>query len=241
LKTVENSLLVEEMTKNARAIRQNIREGKRNDFVNAAEIQLLEQFSDIVIRFVEIDGLVKVMLEIGDNTTHKDIRDAIPNILRWRDEVQKWQSDKIAAKLFHEMKKPTNKEEFLEFFSYSQEHGVSYSKLAERFNENMSRVVVKLAEYHGKTISTEELIEFHSLNQYANSLLSMMNIKDISIEDALEQVAKGNPPFEKGYPVSRYKMIEVLRTWRKNKQHIRVNNVLKKAKELAKKRETGKV
>ncbi|NTV78548.1 MAG: hypothetical protein HGA25_05255 [Clostridiales bacterium] len=83
-------LLVEEETKNAIKIGSEIRNRYEPD------ISYLEQFLDMQIRFVEIDGLVKVMLEIGDKATHKDIREAIPNILKWRDELQDIQSDKIA-------------------------------------------------------------------------------------------------------------------------------------------------
>ena len=147
-------VLVEEKTKKAISIRNEIRGGKKGDFVNAAEIQLLEQLSDIVVRFVEIDGLVKVVIEIGNKTTHKDFRDAIPNILKWRDEVQERQSDKIAAIFFHKMIHPSNKEELLEFLSYSQEHGRSYAKLAEQFNETFSNVLTHVARYHGRSLST---------------------------------------------------------------------------------------
>lgn len=234
-------VLVEEKTKNAISIRNEIRGGEKGDFVNAAEIQLLEQLSDIVVRFVEIGGLVKVMIEIGNRTTHKDFRDAIPNILKWRDEVQEKQSDKIAAKLFHNIPKPTNPEEYLELLSYLQEHGSSYAKLAERSNELIGGILTGISRYHKKEISTEQLIELTSLTQQLNFLLSTLNIKGVDTEYALEQIAAGKPPFEKGYPVSRYKMIEVLRAWRKSKQHIRVNIIREKAKELTKKRGAGKV
>ncbi len=234
-------VLVEEKTKNAIAIRNEIRGGKKGDFVNAAEIQLLEQLSDIVVHFVEIDGLVKVMLEIGNKTTHKDFRDAIPNILKWRDEVQEKQFDKIAAKLFHNIPKPTNPEEFLELLSYLQEHGISYTKLAERTNELIRNILIDISKYHKKGVSTEQLIELTLLTQQLNFILSTLNIKGVDTEYALEQITVGKPPFDKGYPVSRYKMIEVLRAWRKNKQHIMVKNTLKKAKGLQEKRAAGKV
>ncbi len=241
MKIKHDPVLVEETTRNAISIRKEIRGGNKGDFVNAAEIQLLEQLSDIVVRFVEIGGLVKVMIEIGNRTTHKDFRDAIPNILKWRDEVQEKQSDKIAAKLFHNIPKPTNPDEYLELLSYLQEHGSSYAKLAVRNNELIGGILTGISRYHKKKLSTEQLIELTSLTQQLNFLLSTLNIKGVDTEYALEQIEAGKPPFEKGYPVSRYKMIEVLRTWRKGKPHIRVKSALEKAKRSQEKKEADKV
>ena len=225
---VAKSVLAEETTKSAVKIRREI--------INRYEpdISYLEHFLDMQIRFVEIDGLVKVMLEIGDKATHKDIREAIPNILKWRDELQDLQSDKIAYRLFHGMlQKPTNsKDELLEFFSQMQEHGKSYAKLAELFNEVLGNSLTAISVYNKKSISTEELVKLNSLARKTNVMLSALNIKGVDIEYALEQVSAGKPPFQKGYPVSRYKMIEILRTWRKSKQHIMVKNALVKAKKL---------
>jgi len=230
-------LLVEEETKNAIKIGNEIRDKAE------LEISYLEQFSDIAVHFVEIDGLVRVMLEIGDKATHKDIRDAIPKILEWRDEVQDLQSDKIAYRLFYGMlQKPTNsKDELLEFFSQMQERGKSYSKLAELFNQVLSKSLIEIKKYHRmKTITTEQLTQLTSLTRKTNVMLSAMNIKGVDTEYALEQIAAGKPPFEKEYPVSRYKMIEVLRTWRNSKSHIRVKNALEKVKAVEKEKQ-GKV
>lgn len=229
-------LLIEEETKNAIQIGEKIRKEAE------LEIAYLQQFADITIRFVEIDGLVKVMLEIGDKATHKDIRDAIPIILKWRDEAQDLQSDKIAYRLFHEMlQTPTSsKEKILEFLSQMQERGKSYANLAELFNQVLGKSLIEVKRYDGKKISTEQLIKLNSLTQKINVMLSALNIKDVDAEYALERITAGKPPFQKGYPVSRYKMIEVLRTWRKGKPHIRVKNALEKVKAIQEKQK-GKV
>ncbi len=234
---VTKSMLAEETTKSAVKIGREIRNRYEPD------ISYLEQFSDMQIRFVEIDGLVKVMLEIGDKATHKDIREAIPNILKWRDELQDIQSDKIAYRLFHNMlQKPTNsKEELLEFFSQMQERGKSYANLAELFNQVLGKSLIEVKRYYGEKLSTEQLIKLNSLTKQINVMLSALNIKDVDAEYALEQITAGKPPFQKGYPVSRYKMIEALRTWRKGKPHIRVKSALEKAKRLQVKREADKV
>lgn len=218
-------LLTEECTNNATFISSEIR-GE-----NGGTISFLEQSLDITVRFVETDGLVRVMLEIGDKTTHKDIRDAIPNILKWRDEVQEKQSDKNAYRLLHKIQKPSNKDELLELFSQLQEHGVSYTKLAERFNAKVIKLLeVILRDRQKSGMSTEELIAHLSLYTYLNNLIDAMNIRDIDLGDAIEKMATGKPPFEKGDPISRFKMIEVLRTWRKSKLHIAIQNALKKTR-----------
>jgi hypothetical protein len=228
---VAKSVLAEETTKSAVKIGGEIR--NRYEF----DISYLEQFLDMQIRFVEIDGLVKVMLEIGDKATHKDIREAIPNILKWRDELQEIQSDQIAYRLFHKMlQKPTNsKEELLEFFSQMQERGKSYANLAELFNQVLGKSLIEIKKYQGKAITTEQFTQLNALTRQVNIMLSAMTIKGVDTEYALEQIVKGKPPFQNGYPVSRYKMIEVLRTWRKGKPHIRVKNALEKVKAIQEK------
>jgi hypothetical protein len=123
-------------------------------------------------------------------------------------------------------------------FSYLQEHGISYTKLAERFNGMIAKLLEKALIVRQKnSISTEEMIDQSLDMKYANNLLHAMSmsIEAIDLDDALEQMAAGKPIFEKGYPVSRFKMIEVLRTWRKNKLHIATKAALEKAREFEKK------
>jgi hypothetical protein len=224
-------ILTEEGTRDALKIRNKIREGE-----DLLEILLLEQLSDVTIRFVEISGIVRVMVEIGDKTTHQNIRDIIPFVLKLRDRIQDEQSFKIASKLFHRMQQPNNREELLELLSYMQEHGVSYAKLAERFNVIIAKLLEKYLIIHQKVeISTEELVNETEIINFANNLLNALSVIDIDLDDALEQMKAGMPPFEKGYPVSRYKLIEALRTLRKGKQHIMVKNALEKVKAIEKK------
>ena len=83
-------------------------------------------------------------------------------------------------------------------------------------------------------ISTEEMNKMNSSLTSAENLLTALGVNDIDLSVALELIADGNPPFEKGYPVSRWKMIEVLRTWRKGEAHQNVKRVLKKARSLKK-------
>jgi hypothetical protein len=224
-------LLTEECTKSAMHIKNEIRVEN-----GMGEISDIEQLMDITIRFVEIDGLVRVMLEIGDKTTHKDIRAAIPLILKWRDQVRDKQALKVSYNLFHNIQRPTNKEELLELLSYLQEHGVSYTKLAERFNAMIIKSLDAIQNIQQKNeITTEELVYENRYIVYVENLLSALGIKNINLKDSLEQITAGERPFEKGYPVSRFKIIEVLRTWRKNKLHIMTQKALEKVREFEKK------
>lgn len=230
-------LLIEEETKSAIAIGGKIR------LSSTAEISFIEQFLGITIRFVEIEGMIRVMLEIGDKTTHKDIREAIPYILNWRDELRELQSDKIGYQIFHNMlKTPTkNKEWLLELLSQSQERGISYANLAEKINIILSRCLFEVKSYEGKQISTEQLVDLDSITKSVNVIISAFNIEGLVVKEAQENITLGKSPFQKGYPVSRYKMIEILRTWRKSKQHIMVKKTLEKAKKSQEKKATGKV
>jgi hypothetical protein len=184
--------------------------------------------SDITVRFVELDGLVRLMLEIGVGATHKELRKAIPSVLKWRDQLQEKQYDKIADQLLHSMRNPFNKEETLEMYSYFQENGTSYAKLAERINSIAVRYLREILSYRQKRrLSADDVMEEKLLWTHVGKLLDTVGIKDVDLKDALAQLAHGEPPFQKGKPVSRYKMIEVLRYWRKSRLHFAARRAFK--------------
>ncbi|MBC8508215.1 MAG: hypothetical protein ISR58_13885 [Anaerolineales bacterium] len=236
----DEHLLTEETTRNAIKIRSEIKQG-----ANLVELTLLERFSDIKVRFADTGGIVKIMLEIGEKTTHQDIRDSIPFVLGLREQLFKAQSDKIALEFLLKIEQPSNKKELLEFYSQSQEHGISYSKLAKHLNDLVASCLKKHFEIKGKNqIDMEELIALNLSMQYAATLLAAMSVKEEDIwaiiSDGLERLSLGESPFPKDYPIPRYKMIEVLRTWRKNKLHIATQEAIEKARNF-KSKEKGEV
>ncbi len=146
-------------------------------------------------RFVEIDGLVRVMLEIGDKTTHQKLRDTISFVLKLRDQVQDGQSKKIATELYHKMLRPSNKEELLELLSLSCRNMVFLMQSWRTFNGNIVNLLERYLIIHQKDeISNKELIEESELISFANNLLNALSVIDINLDDALEQMKAGMPP-----------------------------------------------
>ena len=223
--------LTEELTSEAKRIKNKVYEDIGWDIYG------LGYLAGVIVRFVEINGLVKVVFELDDNTTHKELRDVIPTMLKIRDKVNGLQDEKIAARMFLNIKHPTRKEEFLELFSYVHENGVSYKKLAERINRMVSDALISTVKIQQKNnITTEELFKQNKSIKFIDNLLGAIGVKNIGVEDAIELIKEGKPPFEEGYPVSRWKLIETLRTWRKGKMHQSVKKVIKKAR--SRKKET---
>ncbi|MCG2786073.1 MAG: hypothetical protein L6461_13300 [Anaerolineae bacterium] len=223
--------LSEELTKKAIKIKRGILQNNTRD-----EVQSLEQYSGITVRFVELDGLVRLLIEISDKTTHQDIRNAIPNILTWRDQLLEKQSDEIGYDLLKKIDRPSNRDELLERFSYQQEHGAKYSDLAEHFNRLVGGCLKKYWEIQQKkSINTDELITMKLTLVYAENLLKAVGLDQQDIlKYGLENLSNKEPVFEKGYPVSRQKMIEVLRNWRKSRLHNAVSSAIEKARQFKK-------
>jgi hypothetical protein len=45
----------------------------------------------VLFRIIEIDNWLRVMIEVDEDTTSKDVRRAIPLALEWRDRLLQWQ------------------------------------------------------------------------------------------------------------------------------------------------------
>ena len=184
----------------------------------------------VLIRLVELDGWIRVMVEVGEDATSRDLRGAIPLALQWRDRLLRWQGPWMGG----------GDTPFLEQLSERQVRGESYRGLADRINERVGELVREFAryidEYNAAKPRFRTMMDFYlwqpTSNQFAldhaRSMLRALRVGDRDVElllsQALHNVRAGLPPFEPGYPVSRDKLIATLRTWRTRPQHtIRVS------------------
>lgn len=227
---LDNDILSEEDTPKAHRVRQKC--------INS-DIQsrtwFLEGETGIYFRLVEINGRVKLVLEIGDNTTNQGIRDIAPLALEYRDLIEDCQLAEIALDLVKRIQHPNSKNELLTHLALRQQNGESYAKLAKFINDNFSKCLYIFSKYQQTRARTiDDLIEE---NQHRNLFVLLSGTfysEDLFtiLKEGVENINSGNPPFEEGYPVSREKMIEVLRTWRKSKYYLAIQEKLSKTKKM---------
>jgi hypothetical protein len=181
--------------------------------------------SGVMVRFIEIDKWLHLMVEIDEDTTSEELRKAIPMALSWRDRLLNWQGPWLRG----------GDNPFLEELLACQESGETYSNLAERINKRISAYLSEynqyLLEYEKMRPSFKTMGDFYSWKpksngfslDHARGVLSALGYKKAIIEDlllaGLENIRAGRPAFEKNYPVSREKIIGVIRRWRIGKKH----------------------
>ena len=190
--------------------------------------------SGMLIRFVEIDGWLRVMLEIDERTTNQNIREAAPLLLEWRDRLIDFQGAWNGGGENH----------FFERLSDMQKHGYSYARLAERLNKQIEKHLNGYIAYrqevdaiHPEEKNKHDKDIFYNIFwlgmksnssslTHAQGVLESLHYKkeDILeiIKDGLESLANGKSIFSKDYPISKFKMIEALRTWRSGKLHLAI-------------------
>lgn len=197
--------------------------------------------SGVLIRFVEIDNWLRVMIELGEDTTSDDLRSAIPLALLWRDKLLESQGPWMRG----------GDNPFLEELSDRHKSGQSYNELANRINQGVAAYLQEFANYlkEFETIkhSFETMLDFYMWQpknnrfsyEHARTLLKALRLKNSEIEEmlkiGLENVQAGEPAFELDYPVSRETLITTLRRWRRGVKH----QVLKKKRTNLTTREEG--
>jgi hypothetical protein len=200
--------------------------GENDDF-------LLEAFknSQVFLHTIEIDDRLHVMIEVGEDTTTEQLRKVIPDALRLRDKLIEFQGAWRAGGI----------NEFLEHLSYRNQHGDSYARLAENINQRIEGYLRDYIAYRKEvdTVHPEFKAEhdrdilYHvfwlgmatkpSALSFAMSLLEGLNFNKQDalriMQNGLRSLSAGESIFLKDYPVTRSKMIQVLRTWRNGKEH----------------------
>ena len=181
----------------------------------------------VFVRLVEIDGWQRVMLELGEDTSHQALRNAIPLALQWRERLFEAQGPWMDG----------GDTPFLEQLSRWNAAGASYGRLAEKINERAAALVREAVEYQAAYEAVQSTItsmvdlvawwktarvEPFALD-HARDLLRAVKVDEHDIQESLQEgmrrIKDGRPPFAKGAPVDRDKMIAVLRTWRSSRDH----------------------
>jgi hypothetical protein len=169
---------------------------------------------------------LSVVIEVDEHTTSAEIREAIPIALRWRDHLLEQQGPWIwggDGGFLYELdrlhKCGTKPKELAEHINKRLAEQV---KQSWSFSQESARIQTTLqteAEYADWLYSEahpDRLLASKSLYR-AKGLLEAVRIED-NIDElltgALARVEAGYPPFEKGSPVSAYRITATLKAWR---------------------------
>ena len=196
-----------------------------------AELFLIQNYklptssNGVLIHVIEIEGHLRVMIDVSENTTHNDLRDAIPLALEWRNRLLEYQGPWLWS----------GENSFLEELHTRHRNGQSYAELAERINQKVTDCLQKYYQYvvaYYKAVQSQfKTLDFPLLKltpnafalDYARMLLQFVSLRDEEISEylqiALERIAAGEQPSDRDYPVSGEKLRETLRSWRQGKKH----------------------
>lgn len=181
----------------------------------------------IILCAETLSGPLRIFIDVGEDTTSEQLRNAIPLALKWRDRLLKFQgryglyTDNSLLKNFEEDQR-TNR--------YTNRGEFSYAEIAEALNYKIAGF---LYEFTGRDQPASDppryvkTLEFHISGieeripdpiERARRLLQVIRFteEDTSffIQDGIEQIQNGKKPFRKGYPVSKEKIRSVLKWWR---------------------------
>ena len=150
--------------------------------------------SSVRIHFLEnpASGRLSVLLEPGPDSTHDEIKAAIPLLLRWRDRLLETQYIEPIG---------------IEILCARHEHGESYGALTKWMNQQLTGAVQRLAESKEYPVPLEVDSVYSPMLLHATGLLRAVGRSKTQIEAilsrALERVAAADHPFDCGQPVSR--------------------------------------
>lgn len=194
--------------------------------------------SGVLIRIIELDDWLHVMIDVGEDSTSRSLRETIPLAIEWRDRLLKWQGPWMRG----------GATPFLEELARLSPAKISYKKLAKRINEKVSALLVEywhyLKELENARPHFKTMLDFYlwhsSFNQFAaehaKDMLVMLGIKaeeaDELIRLGIENIESGIKPFEDDYPISRDKLIRTLRTWSDSRKRIIVQGLGKQQDSL---------
>jgi hypothetical protein len=168
---------------------------------------------------------LSLVLRIDDNTTIQDLRDAAPLVLAMRDRLLEFQGPRDTG----------GSVLFFEHLCRDKAEGESWAKLAKRINSKVAELLQEwanyLIEYQEVAPRFKKFDDFFLWKSHADrfalerarDLMQLMKIPDPEIEtiinDALEEINRGEPPFVDGYPIDADELRSTLRSWMSGKAH----------------------
>jgi hypothetical protein len=183
---------------------------------------------------------LRVAIDVGEFVTSDQLRDAIPLALEWRDKLIEFQgiigigSDypilrDINNDLSHDYKFRT-----IWTAKGGTKTGMTYRDVATAINQIISEWLYESVDKStpvNETFRYKKILKRHIFGieeripdpiERAQKFLKAMRLKDeeieLAISSGLESIKTGNYPFPDDYPLSKKKLISVLKWWRNLQQ-----------------------
>lgn len=158
------------------------------------------------LEITEVDGAITISLRIGQYETARELRQLIPWVLKWRDRAVKWNGGYWKERRWYGVHPKDLQREHLEYWNKMHTGGGG------------NRSYGGVADYLNLLLYTNLFIR--ELDNETRLILDALNFSESEIEtllaDARHNLEHGLPPFPDDYPpVTRDRVISVLRTWRK--------------------------
>lgn len=182
------------------------------------EEELLKYWHPVGVGLEESGGYFYVVMHLREGVTSEDIRRAIPFALKLHDRLEEWQGKQFTYKA-------------KDLLSLHDDKGASYGLIAKSLNRFISDLLVESAEWVRQRNSIQDRLmrqrfiqeSYDTMGQAynldkASDLLRTVRFSDEEIEstiqEGLQNIYAGEPPFADEYPVSRDKVISALKYWR---------------------------
>jgi hypothetical protein len=164
-----------------------------------------------------------IMLEVGENTTARQLHKAVPLAIQWRDRLNEFQGC------------TDNGDLFLQSMQQLFESGKTYAKIADIANARIADLLREWHELAGKNYIRAWQFEYdirvilNALNagqvdvstgksgrRSKNNELKRQKLIDTIIDDGLKQIAEGKEPFDAPQsPISKFNVEYSIKQWRK--------------------------
>ena len=177
----------------------------------------------------EVGDRLEVVIPVAEDARAEDLHDAVTFALAWRDRLIKYQG------CF-----PTKADRFLSILDDAHtksKRRASYATLANFVNENTADVLKSFIAFGGPepirgkdgdewVKAWRKWIEAEPVKNYFEAMDKLKTLRvDVNkdavkqvLDEGIERIKKGLPPFDKGYPVDASKVRETLKYWRKERK-----------------------
>lgn len=183
--------------------------------------------SGIPIRIIEWDNRLHLLLEIREESTHQDLRDALWLAIAWKERLLAWQGPWMGGgrvafmEELHRRHRPPRR---------------SYAVVAEEINQMLASSLQAYYRFFQAFLDARDT--FQTMGDYldwvdrtpgkfglehARDVLEDLGYNSSQIDEvitpALRRIEAGSTPFQPGEPIARDKVRELLRSWRQGATH----------------------
>jgi hypothetical protein len=210
-----------------------------DDFIDSNEDLSLDSRSDVHFHVIRIHGRLHFLMEVGEDTTNQQLRDAIPEALSWSDRLLAYQGIDTPTlqraddwhkegRTYAQIANAWNEwlEQRLEDHIHFEKEMVEWKQHWEDWEKFLSELTPEEASEVPDVARNPIDMEmptsdaFDKARRVLKEFYSKKENIDIVLNEGLENIKRGEPPFGIGYPLSDNEVASALRRWRRREAMI---------------------